>query len=632
MRLLPGVQERLDQVPALAKRAVRLFAPRVDLPRASQETRRVENAEKARGLLEDLRSVSLAAIALDSEFRFDSPEVPLCSGGVWQDVHSVRPICVSVAAWAMPDFEAGEDEGGGGEVSGYVIRAVLDVRVPEVVAHLGDILRLRVPFIFHHAKPELFVFWSLGLDPDLHQIYDTYLAAACLSLGLHHRRGRKEGAGQSEAEQIRSNDDLKRERAHHLSLVGQCAHYRLAYPHSESKDELRHAFLGLGSGDPLDGRMVAYAADDAEWTLRLYLAQQADVLRNGLATHLNTVEFPFAAANARMEWRGLHVDAERRRMVLAAARKAAEHHADVLRSHGIDPPGSRERFLAVMLRAGLADHFMRRGKPCTEDDLLETVEDAHPAIGSFRHHRRYRRLAGEEWLTGALTGADGRTHPRHCQLGAATGRNSCSTPNIAGIGRVLRPVVTAPLCRALVELDYGQIEVGVAAAESGDRDLVAAYNSGDVYAAMAQRFYAERLTEKERALRPADFKSRRPDLRDAMKTFVLAVIYNIQAPALAARFGIGLEEAEMERRRFLALFPVLDAWLQAATAFGAARGHASVISGLRRLMKRRGKVDTWTRNFLRNTPIQGGATVVFKRAVVDLDRAFRGTSTGPRKR
>ena len=29
---------------------------------------------------------------------------------------------------------------------------------------------------------------------------------------------------------------------------------------------------------------------------------------------------------------------------------------------------------------------------------------------------------------------------------------------------------------------------------------------------------------------------------------------------------------------------------------------------------------------MRNTPIQGGAAVVFKRALIDLDRAFRGTS------
>ena len=179
----------------------------------------------------------------------------------------------------------------------------------------------------------------------------------------------------------------------------------------------------------------------------------------------------------------------------------------------------------------------------------------------------------------------------------------------------------------MVELDYGQIEVGVAAAESGDRDLAAAYNSGDVYAAMAQRFYSQQLTVEERALDPEDFKRRCPGRRDAMKTFVLAVIYNIQARALATRFGISVEEAERERERFLDLFPVLKRRVEEASTCGYARGYASMISGLRRRVEHGGRADSWTRNFLRNTPIQGSATVVFKKAVVSLDRAFRSTNT-----
>ncbi|MGQ0722687.1 MAG: DNA polymerase [Candidatus Eiseniibacteriota bacterium] len=253
------------------------------------------------------------------------------------------------------------------------------------------------------------------------------------------------------------------------------------------------------------------------------------------------------------------------------------------------------------------------------------MEDLHPAIRAFRVHRRNRRLAGEEWLTGCMTGADGRIHPSHHQLGAATGRNTCTAPNLVGIGRVLRPVVTAPPGRALIELDYSQIEVGVAAAEHDDPDLIAAFNSGDVYSAMAQRFYASDLSEGERALQPREFKAKRRDLRDAMKLFVLAVIYNIQAPALAVRFGISVAQAERERQRFLDLFPTLQRRLEESVAYGAVHGYATCVSGLRRLVESKGRPSTWTRNFLRNTPIQGSAAVVFKRAVNALDQAFRGT-------
>ena len=491
---------------------------------------------------------------------------------------------------------------------------------------MEELLRLRVPFVFHHVKAELFTFWSLGLDPEFQNLYDTHLAAACLHLGSHHRRSLGLG-GEDDTEEICAEAELSRRKAHLLSLVGQCVHYGLSYPFSDSKDDLRDAFLQIEQGARLTDELLAYASADAEWTLRLYIAQQLAVLEAGLDHHLRTVEFPFAVANASMEWRGVHVNPDRRETLRRAATNAAEHFAEELRKYGIDPPGSVSKFLKAVEAAGLKKHFRRDGKPSTKKELLEELEDLHPAVRPFRLQRQYRRLASEEWLTGMLTGVDGRTHPCHRQLGADTGRNSCTAPNIAGIGKLFRPVVTAPPGRAVMELDYSQIEVGIAAAEHDDPDLIRAFNTGDVYSAMAQRFYLEQLTREEIALTPAEFKGRRPELRNAMKTFVLAVIYNIQARGIALRFETTVREAERERARFLDLFPILQRRLEESSSYGKVRGYSSVVSGLRRYVEGSKSANFWTRNFLRNTPIQGSAAVVFKAAVVRLHEAFRGTDT-----
>ncbi len=609
-RLLPGWEEEIQRSAALRAEAKTLAPLRVDAPRGASRVYVASNAKQAAAAAEMLKAMPLSAVAIDSEFGFDRPGVALRSGKTWNDVRSQQPICISVAAWTQG-------------VDGHIVRVVLDVRRPDVVPLVAEILRLRVPFVCHHVKPELFTLWALGFDIDLPNLYDTYLAAACLHLGRHHKRSLANDFTASEAECLRAEDGMAERRAHLLSLVGQCEHYGLGYPHSESKDALRERFIRLGPGDPLDERLVEYSAADAEWTLRLYAAQQPDVLREGLASHLYGVEFPFAVANARMEWRGVHVDGSNREALQAGARRAADFHASRLRDYGIDPPGSRDRFLAVMAAAGLGGHFCRCGAPSTKDSLLEILEPLHPAIRHFRLHRRYRQRAGEDWIAGS----DSRIHPFHHQLGAATGRNTCTTPNIVGIGRAMRPVVTAPVGRVIIELDYGQIEVGVAAAEHGDPDLLAAYNSGDVYASMAMRFYESILTAEERGLAVAEFKARRPDLRDAMKTLVLAILYNIQAPALAARFSLSLDAAESERTRFLDLYPALKRRLQESVDCGLVRGYATVVSGLRRKIERRGRADSWTRNFLRNTPIQGSAAVIFKRAVALLDQAFRGSDT-----
>ncbi|MEO6595303.1 MAG: DNA polymerase, partial [Planctomycetota bacterium] len=581
----------------------------IDATAAAREIRVVTSADDGAELLNLLLAAPIAAIALDSEFRFDRAPVRLRSGKVWNDIRAQRPICFSLAALVT-------DHG-----SRAIVQAVLDVRRPGVARVLEEILRLRVPFVFHYSKAELFSLWSLGLDPDFPSLYDTHLAAACLHLGEHHRRIKQPA---DVGQRVQAEADKAKAHAHLLSLRGQCAQYGMAYPFSTSKEELRDRFLRLGDED-LDRRLIEYAAADAEWTLRLYLAQQAAIVADGLHTHLHTVEFPFAVANARMEWNGVPCSQERLQQLALGARQAATHYADILREHGVTTPGSRKQFLNLMTEVGLRHHCQRDGNDSTEDTVLEPIEHLHPAIRAFRLHGRYRRMASEEWLAGALTGADGRMHPDHAQLGATTGRNSCRNPNLAGIGRVLRPVVVAPTGRALIELDYSQIEVGVAAAEHDDPDLIAAYNSGDVYASMAQRFYAAEVSPTHRTLPPSEFKKLHRDLRDRMKTFVLAVLYNIQPPAIAARFGISQREAAAERERFLDLYPRLKQRLAESSSYGAVRGYATVVSGLRRQRSTKGRPDTWTKNFLRNTPIQGSAAVVFKHAIVLLDREFRGT-------
>ena len=172
---------------------------------------------------------------------------------------------------------------------------------------------------------------------------------------------------------------------------------------------------------------------------------------------------------------------------------------------------------------------MHNGKPTTNDGALAQIEPLDPMVTHLRRYRSYVRLWADALFPGGLIGSDGRLHPEHRHLGAETGRNSCSAPNIVGITKTFRPIIVAPPKRAIIELDYAQIEVGICAAEHHDRALIAAFNSGDVYAAVAQQFYAEQLTPEECRLSAADFKKRRPDLRDRIKVFVLAVLYNMQA-------------------------------------------------------------------------------------------------------
>lgn len=600
--LLPG-WEHLAQPPGTAPDPVRPNTA-AEMPVAD----RVATEQEISTFAAMLSTGAIAAIGIRAISCRRRPTVTLRSGASWTDIRSLEPACVALAALH------------GGPTPHQVTCAAVDPRRPNGLMVLAKALGMAVPFVMHDAKPVLFALWTLGLAAPTN-LFDTAVAARCLHLGRHHVRALRHDT----VHQIGDEQALRLEKEHHLSLQGQCAHYGLGFPYSSSDTD--GSLDDLTINEPIASATVRRAVCDAQWALRLCHAQQVDLVANGIHHHLHSVEFPFTIANARIEWHGVPVSVLRLRQLAVGAGRAADHYAQVLRSHGVEPAGSRDRFLDVMQRLGLAAHLTRDGQWSTKDSVLESVEHLHPAIRAFRLHARYQRLTGEEWLAGALLGADGRLHPRHTQLGAATGRNSCSSPNLAGIGRTLRPVVTAPEGRALVELDYAQIEVGVAAAHHNDPDLIAAYNSGDVYAAMAQRFYRDDLTPFENELPAAVFKRHRPELRDRIKTFVLAVLYNIQPPSIAVRFGISVARATAERDRFLGLYPWLRAGLEADSQIGMARGYATIVSGLRRHVPASAVGTQWCRNFLRNTPIQGSAAVVFKKAIVLLDTEFAGTTT-----
>jgi DNA polymerase-1 len=260
-----------------------------------------------------------------------------------------------------------------------------------------------------------------------------------------------------------------------------------------------------------------------------------------------------------------------------------------------------------------------------DERSLEALEARHPVIRAFRLHRRYRSLARQEWLTGALCDTENRIHSEHHQLAAATGRNSCRRPNLAGLGRVLRPVVTAPLGRALVELDYCQMELAVAGAEYRDDEIVSAYNAGeDIYSIAAQALFKGDYEASERTMAAPQFRQRHPDLREKAKAVLLSILYGAGIGRIA--LALGVSEATASRRVDLlaARFPGLFRGLEESVALGTARGHASIISGLRRPIMSNTSENA-ARRVLRNTPIQGSAAVVFKKAIIDLDRLFHGT-------
>jgi hypothetical protein len=268
---------------------------RPNTSRLGTRTQLIGEARAGEALISQLNRLPLGAIAIDTEYRFSSASVDLGRGRSWQDPTTLQPLLLSGAAW-IPGSDT-------------LIRFVFDLRERSLVPIVDRLLRLRTLFVAHYFNAEFKALWALGLDPVFPAMYDTWVAARALTMGRGHRsidllaeaRANEDAAAEAEAREMLVG---------HLSLVGQCALYGIEHRFARTKEAQRGSFL-TGPVTRFSVDQIEYAVADAETALRLYLAQQRDVIAAGLYPHLAQIEFPYSEANARMEWDGVSISLQR---------------------------------------------------------------------------------------------------------------------------------------------------------------------------------------------------------------------------------------------------------------------------------------------------------------------------------
>jgi DNA polymerase-1 len=611
--LLPGWTERLAEEREQRhrrpeKQMIVPLAPRFFSHRLTY----VDSSAGAKGLLDFARQRPLSFIGIDCEYRYARPGVPIKKDRLWFDPRSIEPLLL-----ALTLVEPQSDK----LVALYSF--VIDLRRPEVLDPLRHLLELPLVFCTHYSQAELFCLWQLGL-PTPALLWDTWAAERAFLLGLYHGRYQSERP-QDAIEEPQADEEADDQIAFNCKLVTSCQRRGVPYRFAGDKDRLQASFLTASADERFTEEQLAYAAADAEAVARLYPAQVQIAIDKGCLDHLKTVEMPWAVTNAAMIWKGVRVDPTACQQLRDACERHQKTLSQKLAALGIHNASSHPQVYKFFQTIGLLDAFRVRNKYTIDDDHLEVIEDRHPAIPWIRDARKIKRLLSEKMFSGELIGADGRLHPQHHQLGAESGRNTMSWPNIGGIGRALRPAVVPEPGYGIGEVDLSQIEVAIAAALVGDRDLIQMVNGRDVYTAMAQRYCADAniLPPDAQRLSDQEFKKKYRPLRDRMKIFTLAIIYNITPFGLSLQLNISVERATQERQRFLAMFPQLANALQEASIYGAIRGYAYLCSGLRRWRARTGRPSPWEINWLRNTPVQGSAGVVFKVAGNRLFRRYQ---------
>jgi DNA polymerase-1 len=274
----------------------------------------------------------------------------------------------------------------------------------------------------------------------------------------------------------------------------------------------------------------------------------------------------------------------------------------------------------------LTEVLNRMGIPLpdsTRNWKLQPLAAQYPVVATLLEYRTVQKALtsyGQNMIE-LISPVTGRLHADFRQIGAPTGRFSCTNPNIQQVPHAVeyrRCFSGYPAGRKLVIADYSQIELRILAEFSGDQGFIDAFNSGaDLHRVTAAQVFNVALDQVTR------------EQRDFAKRLNFGVVYGIGAQRFSLMTGLSVSEAENVLRKYFATYRGLDTYLREAANRAVRERQARTASG--RLVRfrydeqDRQQVSMTQRNG-KNTPIQGTSADILKRALRLLEDDLRDTS------
>ncbi|CAN5509359.1 bifunctional 3'-5' exonuclease/DNA polymerase [soil metagenome] len=382
------------------------------------------------------------------------------------------------------------------------------------------------------------------------------------------------------------------------------------------------------SAAELSQSQIEYAARDAATMIPLREKMVERLKQDGL---INTakLEFDCVTAIAQMELNGFYLDAARWREQLEKVKKVQTSVAMELQqmlSAGVAQAslfGISEINLDSQMQ--VTDALKNLGVPVPESTRgwqLQPLALEYPVVAKLLEYRGVAKSLSSfgENILEFIKPETGRIHSDFRQIGAPTGRFSCSKPNIQQIphDEEYRRCFRAPDGKKLVIADYSQIELRILACFSNDQNFIKAFASGaDFHTITAAQVFN---------VKPEEVSS---EQRSFAKRLNFGVVYGIGASRFALMTGLSQTQAEDTMRKYFATYRGLDAWLREAARKVVTERISRTASG--RMLKfrfddnDRSQIGGAQRN-AKNFPIQGTSADILKRALHLLHEKMRGTS------
>ena len=258
----------------------------------------------------------------------------------------------------------------------------------------------------------------------------------------------------------------------------------------------------------------------------------------------------------------------------------------------------------------------------TDVETLEGIKHEHPIVEKVLEYRSLIKLSSTyvDGLIAFINPKDSRIHAVFNQTITATGRISCTDPNLQnlpsheGEGKNIKKSFKAKDGYVYVDADYSQIELRVLAHISKDETMIKAFNNDeDIHREVASKVFGVPITKVTK------------EQRSNAKAVNFGIIYGITAFGLLQQLKIGRKEAQNYIDNYLKKYGGIKTFMDNIVKKAEEEGFVETLFGRRRYVPELKSNNYVVRQFgtrvAMNTPIQGTAADIMK---IAMNKVFDG--------
>ncbi len=376
--------------------------------------------------------------------------------------------------------------------------------------------------------------------------------------------------------------------------------------------------------EPSDDSYIKEIVKKSEFIYEIMPRLKEELEHEEMVSLYKDLELPLSYVLVKMEENGFLVDTSYlRSMGRELDKKMNELEKEIFKEAGCTFNILSPKQLSDVLFNTLKIPYPKRGKVAnysTSKDILDRLKPNYDIVNKILDYRTLSKMKSN-YVSGIISevNEDGKIHTIYNQTLTRTGRLSSERPNLQNIpirdenAKLTRKAFVPSEGYKIASFDYSQIELRVFAHMAHAVDMINAFKSGiDIHTKTASQIFNVPVDEVTK------------DMRRKAKAVNFGIIYGISSFGLSEDLKINIDEAKSFIESYLNTFPGIKDFMNKLVMDVYKTGYVKTLMNRKRIIDEINNKNYLIRQsgerMALNTPVQGTAADILKKAMVEIDK------------